>query len=742
MTTPSHTGRITRPLALARGALTRGVLLALLGALTLPALLPLFRPGFFISDDGRFHVYRIAALADAWRHGILHPRLFPEFGFGYGQAVLNFYAPLTYWPAAAATLLGFDPAQAAQIAVALGFLLAAFAAFGYIRWLWGPWAGLIAAAVYTYFPYHLADAYTRGAIPEHWAFIFPPLILWAYTAAFRTTAAARSLLWGTLAWAGLVLTHNLTALMMAPVAAAHLLLMAAWTGRWRRLLPAIGSLALAIGMTAAYWLPVLGESNSVGISLGPSRGYENHLLAAGQLLQRSLAYLYRDQNNLGLVYPLSWLTLVLLILGILLLLWRRRHPPAHTPLLILHLLLALGAIFLTSTASLWLWRPLTPLLGHLQYPWRFHVLVALGLMAAAGALPVLWPRLRPVLLLALIFVASVFTGLARLPLQPLPLPAAETWSPERMWREDAEVGQVGATWTAEFLPLTVAEQRWALSRPRVGATDGPPPEPIPTIILSQRSYDAFTLHLTAAHPFPLRLHQFHLPGWNAAIDGRPAPTYPSNELGLVTVNTPAGSHDISIGFGATPYRIAGAMLSALALVIWVALVWLRARPHRLLLVASLLLLLLTLALGLNSLGLGQRAWAPHPAQSRLSDVALLIGRDAHAARGDRALDVTLYWVGLRDTASNYKAFVHLVDGQGRVVAQHDGDPVGGFSPTTRWRAGELIPDTHRLPLPPDLPPGSYGLKAGLYELTDAPHNLTTDPPTPDNRVDLGKIDAP
>ncbi len=84
-----------------------GWLLAVL--LTLPALVPLMRAGFFVSDDGLFHVYRIAALADAWQHGVLYPRLFPQFGFGYGQAVLNFYAPLSYAPGAFLALTGMSP---------------------------------------------------------------------------------------------------------------------------------------------------------------------------------------------------------------------------------------------------------------------------------------------------------------------------------------------------------------------------------------------------------------------------------------------------------------------------------------------------------------------------------------------------------------------------------------------------------------------------------------------------------
>ena len=41
-------------------------------------------------------------------------------------------------------------------------------------------------------------------------------------------------------------------------------------------------------------------------------------------------------------------------------------------------------------------------------------------------------------------------------------------------------------------------------------------------------------------------------------------------------------------------------------------------------------------------------------------------------------------------------------------------PAAAHSPTTVWSAGEIIPDPHTITLPPDLPPGSYTLLAGLY----------------------------
>ena len=724
-----------------------GVLLAML--LTLPALWLLARPGFFVSHDGRFHVYRIAALANAWQDGVLYPRLFPEFGFGYGQAVLNFYSPLSYYPGALFTSLGLSPAAAAEITLALSFLLAALAAYGYGRYLLesarpglASAAGVLAAVVYTYTPYHLADAYVRGAIPEHVAFIFPPLILWAYTAAFRKKAPWPPMLWGTLAWVGLVLTHNLTALILAPVVAVQLLVLAGWTRRWRRLLGAIGTLVLAIGISAAYWLPVLLESRTVGLALGPSRGYAEHWLNAATVLRRAAAYFVNAPDTLGRIYPLSWfaLTLTAVVVLLLLLRWRQRRLPAAWPLILFHLGVTLVAMLMTTVVSAPVWDLLKPILGNLQYPWRFLVLEALGLLGLAAALPVLLPRVRPAILIAIVAPLAILVSLPGLTPEPLSLPAARSRLTDQMWREDAEAGQVGATWTAEFLPLTVTEQRWALGRPRDGAVDGRPIQPAPKVTLSSVQHAGLTAQVETQTPFQLRLHQFHLPGWNATIDGQKTPTYPSGELGLVTVDVPAGAHEVTVRFGATPARTAGGIISLLSLALWLALVWWRARDCRSLLVTSVGIAALAVALALNGLGLGQRSWTPPPVQASIEDLAVLLAAETEVLPEQNAVDVTLTWLALRDAGQDYKVFVHLLGPDGSVIGQHDGDPVGGFTPVTRWRSGEIIRDQHIVPLPPDLSPGDYGLRAGLYQLEPL-RNLTVEPATPDGRVDIGTVEV-
>jgi hypothetical protein len=92
----------------------------------------------------------------------------------------------------------------------------------------------------------------------------------------------------------------------------------------------------------------------------------------------------------------------------------------------------------------------------------------------------------------------------------------------------------------------------------------------------------------------------------------------------------------------------------------------------------------------------------------------LIGYDISAAPGA----VTLYWQAKEPVATDYTVFVHLVNGDGQIVAQMDGPPREGNYPTSWWGAGEVIVDRHVLSTGAlaELPPGEYNLRVGLYKL--------------------------
>ncbi|MFI5267302.1 MAG: hypothetical protein ACHQ7M_08000 [Chloroflexota bacterium] len=91
------------------------------------------------------------------------------------------------------------------------------------------------------------------------------------------------------------------------------------------------------------------------------------------------------------------------------------------------------------------------------------------------------------------------------------------------------------------------------------------------------------------------------------------------------------------------------------------------------------------------------------------------GEIALLAANHNGADVELTWQALRQPATGYTVFVHLLDASGRVVAQHDGVPFDGSFPTTLWRSGDIVTDVHRLD---GSPSSGVRLEVGLYTKPD------------------------
>ena len=88
------------------------------------------------------------------------------------------------------------------------------------------------------------------------------------------------------------------------------------------------------------------------------------------------------------------------------------------------------------------------------------------------------------------------------------------------------------------------------------------------------------------------------------------------------------------------------------------------------------------------------------------------------ARPGEVVQAQLVWTADATPARPYKVFLHLIAADGSLVAQRDAEPVGGSRPTTTWMPGEEVVDNHGLLMPPDLPPGDYALRLGLYDAFD------------------------
>ena len=113
-----------------------------------------------------------------------------------------------------------------------------------------------------------------------------------------------------------------------------------------------------------------------------------------------------------------------------------------------------------------------------------------------------------------------------------------------------------------------------------------------------------------------------------------------------------------------------------------------------------------------------------PTDAVFGDAIRLIGYDLRQTglASGGPVTLTLYWQPLHSLDADYTTFIQLFDAAGAKIAQSDQRAGGVYYPTTLWKPGEILGDTHRLTLPanPGRPP--YKLLVGLYTgTTDLRH---------------------
>ncbi len=107
---------------------------------------------------------------------------------------------------------------------------------------------------------------------------------------------------------------------------------------------------------------------------------------------------------------------------------------------------------------------------------------------------------------------------------------------------------------------------------------------------------------------------------------------------------------------------------------------------------------------------------------RFGSAVRLNGYDVNLVSAPESLSesvtVTLHWEAMAALDQDLAVFIHLLDADGNLVAQHDGPPRQGDFPTWAWEEGDRIPDSHTLLLPADLERGTYRLVVGVYSRQD------------------------
>ncbi len=108
----------------------------------------------------------------------------------------------------------------------------------------------------------------------------------------------------------------------------------------------------------------------------------------------------------------------------------------------------------------------------------------------------------------------------------------------------------------------------------------------------------------------------------------------------------------------------------------------------------------------------------HPIGAKLGKSITLVGYEpsAERVRPGGTLTATLVWRAEGALDVDYTSFVHLVDADGRLIAQSDHPPLGGAYPTSLWKAGDVVRDPHHLDLSDGSASGACTLSVGMYNL--------------------------
>lgn len=367
-------------------------------ALTIFAVAPFAQPGYFWgANDARHHVYFLFQFDRLWQDGVWWPRWSPDFAFGYGYPFFNIYGPLSHFIAETLHYFGgFGFTQSVEIVFGLSIVASAGAMYGYVRALAGRSAGLLAALVYTYAPYHLMVLYVRANLAEAMAFVWLPLCLWSFWACVRRPSLG-AVIGAAVAYAGLILTSNLVWVLFTPALMLYILALLLWSeaGGWRTglgsmavsaLIPLAGAVA-GLGLSAIFWLPMFLERQYVRVDQWFDGRYN---------FRDDFVYFFQyfsprwdfgvsqagPDDTIG--FQIGPVLLLFALLGGLAA-WRRHSLRPET---VVFAVTGLGAaaLGLTFFAPAWDWPLVGAILQSAQFPWRWLPVTTVGFSVLAGLL--------------------------------------------------------------------------------------------------------------------------------------------------------------------------------------------------------------------------------------------------------------------------------------------------------------------------------------------------------------------
>jgi hypothetical protein len=492
-------------------------------------------------------VYLINAqqTAENIRSGELFPAWAGGFNAGFGAPTLLFFPPLTSYLHSIPVLLGVPLITGVCFWSLTGLFLSGLAMYGWLAFNGLRSGALVAAVIYMIAPYRILDLYTRSALAEHWAFVWPPLILWVATSSDlrRTTRVP-------------ILAVLVGALLMTniPLAVLFGLGLAVWFVVSRRIgshrLSVFGGTVLGFAMAAFALIPQALSSSLLAVDQYYGATAGRFRPSANTLFSGDVAGWDFNAQVSSIVVA----TFVLVVVSFVLMTPGAKLRRGARAALIGSVVCLLAA---TAPAAV-LWETL-PVVSKLQFPWRVAALLTFGLAFSSALLGRRFGWLMAVLVAAT--SAALVPELRTLPSSAFTVEQPEAHPPGTVFPDPRlawEAGTGGWYWRHENLAETWFLARHSRSFLLEDLSGRPAPEldsirrrpaaviedpSIPVRVVSWGSTRReIEVDLPADGTILWRAISF--PGMGVQVDGRQVETFVDPTTGLVAHALPSGRHSV------------------------------------------------------------------------------------------------------------------------------------------------------------------------------------------------------
>jgi hypothetical protein len=528
-------------------------LILLLILLILPASWFLFKPGFFVSDDGEWMVIRLTDFHRSLVSGMIPVRWAARLNFSYGYPVFNFLYPLSLYLGELFYLFGFSAVWSIKLVFIFSFFLSGMLMYLFGRELWGRPGGLLTAVFYTYAPYRFVDVYVRGSIGEALGFVFAPLIFLSLFSLYQKRSKIW-LGWGAVGLAGLIMSHNIMAMLFLPVILAFAGLLVFLPKLNKELFfRFIILFLLGLGLACFFWLPALLDKQFTFLDQISVTNYWEHFPNLKQLLIPSWGYgpsLSSDKDAPS--YQIGLFNLLGVMLSFIILLKAKAKKP-----LLIFFLLVFGITFLLMlpiAKPIWDFLPLIKLS---QFPWRLLSVTTFTSSILTGSLVYLYKpaSIKWLVAILLALVIGFNYSYAR--------PTELVNRPESFYTTN----EATTTVKDEYLPIWAKQRPPERAQERVVILEGE--GEIKNLVFNSKKTK---FELAAATPVKAQVNQLYFPGWQVKVNGHSVPIAYNNSYGLIQFEIAPGDSLVLAEFKETPLRLTADMISLLSLGIVVGLV--------------------------------------------------------------------------------------------------------------------------------------------------------------------------